>query len=111
MKGLGFPVIVKPAHLGSSIGVAKADDLETARAVLPAIFKFDTTAIVEPFVENLVEYNVAVTRIGGEVRDLGDRAAEARDRAARLQDEIHVRRRIEEDRQAAGRARARACCR
>lgn len=68
LKDLAFPVIVKPAHLGSSIGVAKADDLETVRAVLPAIFKFDTTAIVEPFVDNLVEYNVAVARIGGEVR-------------------------------------------
>jgi len=68
LKELRFPVIVKPAHLGSSIGVAKADDLETARAVLPSIFKFDTTAIIEPFVENLVEYNVAVTRISGEVR-------------------------------------------
>ena len=61
-------MIVKPAHLGSSIGVAKADDLDTVRAVLPAIFKFDTTAIIEPFVDNLVEYNVAVSRIGGEVR-------------------------------------------
>jgi D-alanine-D-alanine ligase len=68
LKELRFPVIVKPAHLGSSIGVAKADDIETARAVLPSIFKFDTTAIIEPFVENLVEYNVAVTRVSGEVR-------------------------------------------
>jgi D-alanine-D-alanine ligase len=68
LKGLPFPVIVKPAHLGSSIGVAKAEDLATVRAVLPTIFKFDTTAIVEPFVDHLVEYNVAVTRIGGEVR-------------------------------------------
>lgn len=65
LKGLRFPVIVKPAHMGSSIGVAKADDLETVRAVLPAIFKFDTTAIIEPFVDNLVEYNVAVAKLGG----------------------------------------------
>jgi D-alanine-D-alanine ligase len=68
LEGLSLPVIVKPAHLGSSIGVAKAGDLDTVRTVLPAIFKFDTTAIIEPFVDNLVEYNVAVTRIGGEVR-------------------------------------------
>jgi D-alanine-D-alanine ligase len=65
---IAFPVIVKPAHLGSSIGVAKADTIDEVRAVLPGIFRFDTEAIVEPFVENLVEYNVAVTRIGGEVR-------------------------------------------
>lgn len=68
LKELAFPMIVKPAHLGSSIGVAKADDLDTVRAVLPGIFKFDSQAIVEPFVDNLVEYNVAVARLKGEVR-------------------------------------------
>jgi D-alanine-D-alanine ligase len=66
--GIAFPVIVKPAHLGSSIGVAKAGTVDEVRAVLPAIFKFDTQAIIEPFVDNLVEYNVAVTRVGGEIR-------------------------------------------
>ncbi|MDQ0472741.1 hypothetical protein [Labrys wisconsinensis] len=68
LRNIAFPVIVKPAHLGSSIGVSKADDLDTVRAVLPGIFKFDRTAIVEPFVDNLVEYNVAVSRVGGAVR-------------------------------------------
>ena len=67
LKDMRFPVIVKPAHLGSSIGVAKADSLDGVQAVLPAIFKFDTTAIIEPFVENLVEYNVAVRRSGGAI--------------------------------------------
>src|SRR5689334_6929182 len=38
---VSFPVIVKPAHLGSSIGVAKADSVDEVRAVLPGIFKFD----------------------------------------------------------------------
>jgi D-alanine-D-alanine ligase len=57
---LSYPVIVKPAHLGSSIGVARADDLNSVRGTLSIIFRLDTHAIVEPFVENLVEYNVAV---------------------------------------------------
>ena len=56
----GFPVIVKPLHLGSSIGVARATTVEEARGALSVIFRLDTHAIVEPFVENLVEYNVAV---------------------------------------------------
>ena len=60
MEALSFPVIVKPLHLGSSIGVAKATSLEEARAALATIFRLDTHAIVEPFVDNLVEYNVAV---------------------------------------------------
>lgn len=63
-----YPVIVKPVHLGSSIGVAKANSAEEIAACLPAIFEFDTAAIIEPFVENLVEYNVAVARISGEIK-------------------------------------------
>lgn len=59
-----FPVCVKPCHLGSSIGVAKCNTPEEVSACLPAIFKYDTSAIVEPFVENLVEYNVSVSRMG-----------------------------------------------
>lgn len=57
---LRFPVIVKPLHLGSSIGVARAASMEEVRGALSVIFRLDTHAIVEPFVENLVEYNVAV---------------------------------------------------
>jgi D-alanine-D-alanine ligase len=63
-----FPACVKPCHLGSSIGVAKVNDMAELRAVLPSIFRLDPVAIVEPFVPNLVEYNVAVSAFGGEVR-------------------------------------------
>src|SRR3954471_19182380 len=55
-----FPVIVKPLHLGSSIGVARASTVEEVRGALSVIFRLDTHALVEPFVENLVEYNVSV---------------------------------------------------
>ncbi|MGC2413904.1 MAG: hypothetical protein WA459_14545 [Stellaceae bacterium] len=65
---MGFPCIVKPAHLGSSIGVGKAEDIEEVRALLPAIFRLDRQAIIEPFVPNLVEYNLSVMRVGGAVR-------------------------------------------
>lgn len=61
-KNIPFPACVKPSHLGSSIGVAKVTSAEELNAVLPAIFKYDSQAIVEPFVDNLVEYNVAVRR-------------------------------------------------
>ena len=62
MKGIKFPCIIKPVHLGSSIGVAKVKNLKEVRAVLPTIFEYDTAAILEPFVDNLIEYNVAVTK-------------------------------------------------
>ena len=68
LSNIGFPCIVKPAHLGSSIGVGKADDIEDVRALLPTIFRLDQQAVIEPFVPNLVEYNLAVARIGGAVR-------------------------------------------
>lgn len=57
-----FPVIAKPSNLGSSVGVSKADDMDGLVAALMAIFRLDSSAIVEPFVQNLVEYNVAVRR-------------------------------------------------
>lgn len=60
LNGFDFPVIVKPMHLGSSIGVARAANMEELRGGLSVIFRLDTQAIVEPLVQNLVEYNVAV---------------------------------------------------
>ncbi len=69
LKPVGFPCILKPSHLGSSIGVAKVNNVEEAKACLPAIFEFDDCAIAEPFVANLVEYNVAVSKLeNGQVK-------------------------------------------
>jgi D-alanine-D-alanine ligase len=65
---IGFPCCVKPVHLGSSIGVGKADTIDEVRALLAAIFRLDTQALIEPFVPNLVEYNVSVARFGGAPR-------------------------------------------
>ncbi|MGB0719496.1 MAG: D-alanine--D-alanine ligase [Bdellovibrionales bacterium] len=65
---LKFPCIIKPVHLGSSIGVAKVNTPEEIKSVLPAIFKYDDAAILEPFVENLIEYNVAVSKASGAVK-------------------------------------------
>ncbi len=67
LEPLGYPCIIKPAHLGSSIGVSKVNNVEQAKACLPVIFEFDDAAIAEPFVENLVEYNVSVARVNGEI--------------------------------------------
>jgi D-alanine-D-alanine ligase len=66
--GIKPPWCVKPVHLGSSIGVAKVGGNEDLRAVLPTIFRLDSQAMIEPFVPNLVEYNVAVASVKGEIR-------------------------------------------
>lgn len=67
LKDLKYPVCVKPCNLGSSIGVAKCKSAGEVSACLPNIFKYDVAAIVEPFVENLVEYNVAVAKMNGKI--------------------------------------------
>ncbi len=43
----GYPVFVKPANLGSSVGVAKAKDRAQLEAALIAAAEFDTKIIVE----------------------------------------------------------------
>ncbi len=48
--------------------MARVSGLDELAAVLPGIFKYDTAAILEPFVENMVEYNLAVARIDGTLR-------------------------------------------
>jgi D-alanine-D-alanine ligase len=60
-----FPVIVKPESLGSSVGVSRADNNDELAQALVAVFKVDPVAMIEPFVENLIEYNVAVLRHKG----------------------------------------------
>jgi D-alanine-D-alanine ligase len=68
LRNAAFPAIVKPNHLGSSIGVAKVNDIAELLAVLPQIFKLDPVVIVEPYVSPLVEYNVAVSAAAGTLR-------------------------------------------
>ncbi|MGQ0526492.1 MAG: D-alanine--D-alanine ligase [Alphaproteobacteria bacterium] len=65
---IGYPCIVKPSHLGSSIGVAKTNEVQEIASCLPGVFEYDDCAIIEPFVSNLVEYNVAVSRISGKTQ-------------------------------------------
>lgn len=47
----GFPVIVKPRSEGSSIGLAKAHDLNELRAAISAALEHDRAALVERFIK------------------------------------------------------------
>jgi D-alanine-D-alanine ligase len=58
-RALGLPVFVKPANMGSSIGVAKATDLDEMDGALDAAFGFDEVAVVEEAVRGR-EIEVAV---------------------------------------------------
>ncbi|MDO8213353.1 hypothetical protein [Conexibacter sp. CPCC 206217] len=64
-----LPVVVKPATLGSSIGVARCDRAEQVEEALELAFELDRQAIVEPFATGATELNCAVLgRPGGELR-------------------------------------------
>ncbi|MBI1274059.1 MAG: D-alanine--D-alanine ligase [Alphaproteobacteria bacterium] len=65
LGGLSFPLIVKPNHLGSSIGVAATRTIEEVTDVLATIFRYDDAAIIEPCLQNFSEYNIAVMHRGG----------------------------------------------
>jgi len=60
LESLTFPLFIKPNHLGSSIGVAKAVDEQSLDRALAKVFLYDSVAIIEPFLENLMELNVSV---------------------------------------------------
>ena len=47
LSALGFPVFVKPANLGSSVGISKAKNNDELRAALHVAFALDRRVIVE----------------------------------------------------------------
>lgn len=56
---LGFPMIVKPAHEGSSIGMSKVDDLSGLERAYAEAKKFDRAVLAESWVQG-PEFTVAV---------------------------------------------------
>lgn len=57
---LAYPLFVKPANAGSSIGITKARDREQLRVGLELASRYDRRIIVEESVENGTEINCAV---------------------------------------------------
>jgi D-alanine-D-alanine ligase len=55
-----LPLFVKPCNLGSSIGIGVAKDEQTLNACLVNTFRYDSHAIVEPCIKEIVEINVSV---------------------------------------------------
>lgn len=58
-KALEYPLIVKPANLGSSIGISICKNLEELEASVDLAFEFDEKVLVEVLVQNLREFNCA----------------------------------------------------
>ncbi|MDF0730740.1 D-alanine--D-alanine ligase [Pseudomonas entomophila] len=60
-KALGFPLIVKPAHEGSSIGMAKVNSVEELVAAWQDAARYDSQVLVEQWIQG-PEFTIAVLR-------------------------------------------------
>ena len=70
----GTPCYAKPASLGSSIGVGRANDAHELDEALELCFELDRTALVEPALDDATEVNVAI--LGGPGSELRASAIE-----------------------------------
>ena len=57
---LKYPLIIKPATLGSSVGIEKITRKEEIDSTIERTFKYDSKIIIEEMVEDLIEYNCSV---------------------------------------------------
>ncbi|MCY3715488.1 MAG: D-alanine--D-alanine ligase [Chloroflexi bacterium] len=59
-----FPLFIKPACLGSSIGIGRADDEALLRASIDVVVSFDRRILIEPALTDCIEINCAVMGYG-----------------------------------------------
>ncbi len=64
---LKFPVIIKPARLGSSIGITVARNEEEAKEGMEAAFALDDLVLIEKYLENKQDINCAAYMLNGEI--------------------------------------------
>lgn len=60
IKKLGYPVIVKPARLGSSVGINVVKTEADIKEAIEEAIKYDEKIVVEAMVKNLMEVDCAV---------------------------------------------------
>lgn len=64
---LKYPLILKPATLGSSIGIEVINRKEELSEAINRIVKFDNKIIVEEKIDNIIEYNCSVLKHNGKI--------------------------------------------
>lgn len=64
---LKYPVIVKPSHLGSSIGIVVANDEKELKEALASAFLLDERVIVEKYLSEKKDVNCAAYSLGEEI--------------------------------------------
>lgn len=55
-----FPLFVKPCNLGSSIGVSRVNSAQELPSALAKVFRYDTEALIEPCVSQIMEINISI---------------------------------------------------
>lgn len=60
IKKIGYPVIVKPARLGSSVGISVAKNEDQVKESIEEAIKYDEKIVVEAMIKNLKEVDCAV---------------------------------------------------
>lgn len=68
LERVGLPAVVKPARLGSSIGIRAVHSREEAEEAVAAALMFDEKVLAERYVATRREVNCAAYFCGGEVR-------------------------------------------
>ena len=64
---MSYPVIIKPASLGSSLGVSIVKDESELDYALDVAYEYDKSILVESFIEGVKEYNLAGYMANGEI--------------------------------------------
>ena len=59
---LNYPLIVKPATLGSSIGIKTVKQKEELDTIINEVLKYDRKIIVEEKLENVLEFNISILK-------------------------------------------------
>jgi D-alanine-D-alanine ligase len=68
VQDIGVPAMIKPARLGSSIGIAMARDRTSLDSAIEDAFRYDSKVIVERAVEQLKEVNCSVLGSADSIR-------------------------------------------
>jgi len=67
-ESLGYPLIVKPCSLGSSIGVVKVNSKENLIDAVEQAFRYDAHLLIEEAIQPLMEINCSVLGTAEECR-------------------------------------------
>ena len=59
---LDYPLIIKPATLGSSIGIRTVHNKEELDTIIKEVLKYDRKIIIEEKLENVLEYNISILK-------------------------------------------------